>query len=149
LTSYSAITLQTVVKWSLAVLGAFVWFCAFLFRRPYAVLLMNRPEGVLNLQEQNFWSISPKRERTYRFEEVENIEVFAKTRHPATPQGYVKLRFKGKAAESETHELSFRFMTQEQFQYFPSNLYRIIGKEPKGDWSEENMPAGEENFPKA
>lgn len=137
-TTQSAVSIQNGLRWFFAMAGALIWFAAFLFRQPYALLVMDRPKGILNLHEQTFWSVAPKKETVYRFDDVENIEVFAKTREPLTPEGYVRLSFKNLDQKKHKHELAFRFLTAEQFQFFPSNLYKIIGKEPKGDWSEED-----------
>ncbi len=141
MTSSTAETLQITFKWLLAGCGLCIWTLAFLFRKPRALLLMNRPQGIFQIHERPVWRLVPEREYVYKFEDIEKIEVKSPIREPITPFGYIELRFRA-TDKVAPKSLAFRLLSAEQFQFFPNNLYRITGKEPIGDWSEESLPPG-------
>jgi hypothetical protein len=145
MTSLTAESLQLGVKWTLAGLGLVIWTLGFLFRKPKAVLLMNRPQGILQLREFPIWRIVPDREFTFKFEDVENIEVYAPAKAPPTPYGHIRMSFRGDSKAS-SKKIAFRVLSEEQFRFFPTNLYRITGKEPVGDWSEEDKAFDESSL---
>lgn len=112
-----------------------IYALVFLFRKQVLSLQFDRPRKECSIFHIPLFRFSPLKEELAMFQDIEKIEVFSKNREPLSPHGYIKIvvpKFSKKF-----REISFQFLSDDQFNIYPQNLGQITGRDPKGDISKE------------
>ena len=138
-TSYSLLSaqsMQTVFTWLLTVVGFIVFLFMVFLRRERMLLTFDRPHQELRFIHIPMGSKNPARERLIPFKEVSAVEVFGPQRNPQSEYGYMKLHFKNRPATDPYKDLSFKLLSDDQRQIYPSNIAQLLDLEPSGDWTE-------------
>lgn len=131
-----AFAAQNTVKWMIAALGGAFWFAVYSIRRESLTLLFDRAKNVLNYRYLPQFTLAADDEGQVPFKKVKKVEVYSPEREPKTPFGFIELLVED---EQEKAEKTFRFkvLSEEQFRFYPLNIARITGREPTGDYVEE------------
>jgi hypothetical protein len=126
--------LQKYFSWGMCLLAVFIWALLMLFREESLVL--NFDKGKSELRTWHIPLLRQKLEQKgiYPFKDIVELKVFAKGNEVSAPHGYLKLRAKDN--EGTEKSFKFKFLTDEQFSFFPLNLYRITQLLPTGDWKD-------------
>jgi hypothetical protein len=115
-----------------ACLGGLLYLIIFFFRQETLSLVFDRHEKSLRFSHKPLLAKMPLRDGMVDFGALEAMEVFSKDRDVKTPNGFMEIRIKNYPEPYK--KIRFRFLTDEQFAIYPTNLMKLTGKSPVGDW---------------
>jgi hypothetical protein len=137
-----ALRIQAFVKWLIAGTGLVIWLVGFMVRKEQLLLQFDKGLSKLFYRYHPQFNLATVDEGEATFEAIRRIEVFAPHKEPRTPHGYIELEVYD---AQEQREKTFRFsvLSEDQFKIYPTNLGRITGRDPKGDWEDpDSLPQG-------
>jgi len=132
---FVALRMQSLVIW-FGFVGLTLAFYAVLlgWRRERMEIAFDRHAGQVRVRSIPGFTLTPKREVTAPFNEVASLEVFSPERTPQTPHGFAEIKLP--RLDPKFQSVRFRFLTDEQRQFFPLNLSKLLNVTPKGDWTD-------------
>lgn len=133
---FSAQSLQTIFTWLLTVAGFTVFLFMVFLRKERMLLTFDRPHKELRFLHIPMGNKNPPREGLIPFKEINAIEVFGPDRSPKSDYGYMTLHFKNRPKSDPYQTVSFKLLSDDQRQIYPSNIGELVDIEPTGDWTE-------------
>jgi hypothetical protein len=133
--TFQALSWQAYAKWIIAGLGMLIWLVAFGARREELILQFDRMASKLHYRYAPQFTLAAVDEGEASFDGIRRIEVFAPTREPRTPHGFIEIEVYD-AQEQKAKSFRFKLLSEDQFKIYPTNLGRFTGKEPVGDWTD-------------
>jgi IS1 family transposase len=128
-----ALNMQSKLMWVVAGVSAFFYFLVFVFRMEKIHLFFER--GAQSLEYYHlkpFFFMTPRQGRI-PFSLIKKIQVSGPQREPHSEFGYVTI-VATEEVPAPYKLLSFKILSQEQLQFYPLNMARIVGIDPEGDW---------------
>ncbi|NCN26996.1 hypothetical protein GW915_05420 [bacterium] len=128
-----ALLQQDRLMWTLVVVCALFYLLVSLLREAHLELDFDRQKEAIYFHFSPTFVLSRRKEGLIGFREVRKVEVFAPDREPKTSFG--RIRIQGPAtAPIPFRELDFALLSDEQREFFPLNLSRLMDIQPVGDW---------------
>jgi len=128
-----AILFQKILTGVLLAIALTIQGLVMMFRTEVLVLSFNRARTELRFlwtPRRNYKSAT---EGLIPFRDVTRFRVHGPDAATRSPHGFLELRGKN-SVTGEERALDFRFMTDEQRQFFPLNLSKLMDRTPDGDW---------------
>lgn len=138
--SFDAYRFQNRFVWGVVFAGLLLYVPVLMLRSGHVSLSFDRAKRLFRFRVAPRWSFSPVRETVGTFEDIAEMRVVSKEHEPHTPEGYLEIRAP-KLADPSLEHFRMRFLTGEQFKFFPLNLSKMTGLSPTGDWVDpETLP---------
>jgi hypothetical protein len=129
----AAAKVQDYATWSVLALGVLVYLMVFVFKKQQIILNFIRAKKEFRYYEEAAFKGQVPQEGLYRFEDLKEFEVIGPEKDPEAPCGFIHLKFSSPAMGGEK-DFKFRMLTPDQIKIYPTNLARILEKDPTGDW---------------
>ncbi len=124
--------IQDLISWAVFVLGLTVYAFVFLFRKETLLLIFDKGASELRYIHSPLLAKASERERLVPFSGIKGLRVYGADKKPVTLHGYFEIVLP--SGGTTDNSLFFAFMSDEQRQYFPLNISKIVGKDVQGDW---------------
>lgn len=134
--SFQALNFQAYIKWVLAGIGLILWMMAFGLRKENLILVFDRLNSKLLFRYSPQFSLATIDEGEAPFSAIKRIEVFGPHRDPKTAYGFLEIEI---TEDTQPKVFRFKILSEDQFRIYPTNLSRITGREPIGDWTDPDL----------
>ena len=131
------VRIQSLTTWPLMLVGGIFYLSAFLFRKERLELEFDRHNRQLRFHHRSLGARNPARDGVISFDSIVKMQAIGPAGNPRTPHGHLVLEVLD--SPKPYNRFSFSFLTDEQFRIYPSNLAKIVGKDPVGDWLDPDL----------
>ncbi len=126
----AAAMVQNIFSWGLSVVAVLLWLVFLVFQEESLVLCFDKTKSELKTHFTPWVRQKVSEQGLFPFKHIQSLKV-TKANADA-PFGSVAIYVKD--SDKNEKKFEFKFLTDEQFQFFPLNMYRITQIEPTGDW---------------
>jgi hypothetical protein len=129
-----ALGMQLKLSYFLVAIGVVLHVALGFWKREYMLLDFDKTKSQIRFFHQRAFNYSPPAEGIVPFSEIRGIRV-VKEKVSKNSVGYIELQFP-ETLDKAYSAVQIALLSDEQMSFYPLNLYRITGVQPKGDWSD-------------
>lgn len=122
---HRAIDIQQKIGYGLFFLSVAFYTVIFFFRRETMAVIFDKGSKIFSVLKEPLFRFSSTTRGHVPFQEITGIEKVPASALPQTPHGRIVIKAKGMPTALQAVE--FKVLTDEQYEYFPENIERILG----------------------
>jgi len=120
-----AADIQQTVGYVIFGVAVLFYMFVFFFRRERMDLVFNKASKLLTIEREPLFRLSPTKRGHVTFQNIAAVQKLSPAEQPEAPHGLVRIVSKDVAPEFQ--KLEFKVLTDEQFEFFPLNIEKILG----------------------
>lgn len=101
------------------------YLLVFFFRQERLGLIFDKSSKSLHVDREPLFRFNPRKRAVLKFENIQKVQKLSSQEVPEAPHGLVRILSKNTSPEFAT--LEFKVLTDEQFEFFPLNIEKILG----------------------
>ncbi len=122
---FEAAKIQSIVGYTIFGLAFLFYLLVFFFRKERMDLVFDKSSKSLSVDREPLFRFNPRKRAVLKFENIQKVQKLSPQEMPEAPHGLVRILSKNTSADFAA--LEFKVLTDEQFEFFPLNIEKILG----------------------